>query len=85
MQPTTSLPDKRAILRPNLDEIESGWTIVKPSPLNPTDVENECIFQKTHDLKEARVGIPNIYFQDADQRHKINPLVEDAIRNAKVK
>ena len=81
----TSLPDKRAILQPILDEIEPGWTIVKPSPLNPTDVEEECIFQKRDDHKEAQVGIPNRYFQDADQRYKIQPHVESAINNAKVK
>ncbi len=80
----TTLPDKRAILKPILDGIESGWTIVKPSPLNPTDVEGECIFQKGGS-KEARVQIPNTYFQDADQRHKIKPLVEVAIRNAKMR
>ena len=79
----TTLPDKRAILQPILDGIEPGWTIVKPSPLNPTDIESECIFQKGD--KEARTEIPSTYFRDADQRHKIKPLVEDAIRNAKVK
>ncbi len=80
----TTLLDKRTIVQPILDGIELGWTIVKPSRFNPTDVEEECIFQKGGS-KEARVQIPNPYFQDADQRHKIKPLVEDAIRNAKVK
>ncbi len=77
------LPDKRVILQPILDEIESGWTIVKPSSLDPTDIEAECIFQKGD--KEARTEIHSTYFRDADQRHKIKPLVEFAIRNATVK
>ncbi len=80
----TTLPDKRAILQPILDEIESGWTIVKPSRLTPTDVEEECIFQKGGS-KEARVRIPNTCFQDVYQRHKIKPLVEEAIKNAKMR
>ena len=85
MQHSTPLPNKRAILKPILDEIESGWTIVKPSPLNPKDIEIECFFQKPDENKEARVRIPNAYFQDADQRHNIKPLVEVSIRNATVK
>lgn len=80
-----SLPDKRAILQPILDDIESGWTIVRPSSLNPKDIEIGCFFQKTDENKEARVRIPNAYFQDADQQHNIKPLVEVAIRNATVK
>ena len=80
-----SLPDKRAILQPILDDIESGWTIVRPSSLNPKDIEIGCIFQKPDENKEARVRIPNAYFPDADQRHNIKPLVEVAIRNATVK
>ncbi len=37
--------DKRKALQPVLDSIEKGWQIVKPSPLNPNDLETECIFQ----------------------------------------
>ena len=85
MQHSTPLPNKRVILQPILDEIESGWTIVMPSQLNPKDIEIGCFFQKTDENKEARVRIPNAYFQDADQRHNIKPLVEVAIRNATVK
>ena len=80
-----SLPDKRAILQPILDDIESGWTILRPSSLNHKDIEIGCIFQKPDVNKEARVRIPNTYFQDAKQRHNIKPLVELAIRNATVK
>ena len=37
--------DKRKALQPVLDSIEKGWQITKPSPLNPDDLETECIFQ----------------------------------------
>ena len=39
--------DKRKALQPVLDSIEKGWQITKPSPLNPNDLETECIFQQT--------------------------------------
>ena len=37
--------DKRKALQPVLDSIEKGWQITKPSPLNPDDLETECIFR----------------------------------------
>lgn len=78
-----SLPDKRAMLQPILDEMERGWTIKKPSPSNPTDVEELCIFQKADENKQVEIEIPNSYFTDADQQHKLKPWVQRAIRKAR--
>ena len=85
MHEASKLPNKRLILQPILDAIEPGWTIMKPTPLNPTDVDTLCIFQKPADYKQEQVAIDNSYFEDVGERHKIRPLVEAAIRNAKQK
>ena len=45
--------DKRKALQPVLDSIEKGWQITKPSPLNPSDLETECIFQQHSKGKQA--------------------------------
>ena len=79
----TGLPNKREILQPILDKTEQGWSIIKPSPLDPTDPEERCVFQKGN--KEAEISIPNSWFQDLGERHKIEPVLRDAIRSAKVK
>jgi hypothetical protein len=56
--------NKRKALQPVLDSIEKGWQIVKPYPLNPDDLETECIFQQTEPGHEqVRIVIDNTLFR----------------------
>ena len=56
--------DKRKALQPVLDSIEKGWQIVKPSPLNPNDLETECIFQhRAAGHEQVRIVIDNSLFR----------------------
>ena len=56
--------DKRKALQPVLDSIEKGWQIVKPSPLNPDDLETECIFQhRAAGHEQVRIVIDNSLFR----------------------
>ena len=52
--------DKRKALQPVLDSIEKGWQITKPSPLNPNDLETECIFQPMNTRDTNRSGVQSI-------------------------
>jgi hypothetical protein len=56
--------DKRKALQPVLDSIEKGWQIVKPSPLNPNDLETECIFQhRAAGHEQIKIVIDNSLFR----------------------
>jgi hypothetical protein len=79
----SNLPDKRAILQPILDSIEPGWTIAKPSPHNPTDVDNDCIFIHDATYRRARALIDYRHFKDGNKA-RIEELVRDALKNAKI-
>ena len=75
----TPLPNKRDIVQPILDIIESGWIIVKPSPLNPDDIERECIFQHPQSHREVKIGLESSLFLDDGQRDELIRLVRRAI------
>jgi hypothetical protein len=62
-----------------LDKVEPGWIIVKPDPLNPCDIETECIFQ--HGYKEVKIPIGNELFQHG-KLEEIEKLVYQAIKDA---
>lgn len=51
--------NKRVILQPILDKIEPGWLIVKPSELEPCDVETLCILQHMAGRRHTDAGIHN--------------------------
>jgi len=56
--------DKRKALQPVLDSIEKGWQITKASPLNPDDLETECIFQhRAGRHEQVRIVIDNSLFR----------------------
>src|SRR5262245_16429433 len=56
--------DKRKTLQPVLDSIEKGWQIVKPSPLNPDDLDTECIFQhRAAGHEQVKIVIDNSLFR----------------------
>ena len=56
--------DKRKALQPVLDSIEKGWQITKASPLNPDDLETECIFQhRARRHEQVRIVIDNSLFR----------------------
>jgi hypothetical protein len=74
------LVNKRQVLKPILDKVESGWSIKKPSPADPCDPDYLCIFQKPADSKEFEVSIPNELF-DGPDRHAIEFMLRDAIKN----
>lgn len=74
--------NKRQVLEDILQRIEPGWEIAKLSPLDPTDPDYLCIFQKPAEYKEARVEIPTSWFDDRELL-KIEQSVRAAIRNPK--
>ena len=70
--------DKRKALQPVLDSIEKGWQITKPSPLNPNDLETECIFQhRVKGHKQIRIVIDNGLYRLSNLSE-----LEDVIRSA---
>ena len=55
--------DKRKALQPVLDKHEKRQ-IIKPSPLNPDDLETECIFQhRAAGHEQVRIVIDNTLFR----------------------
>jgi hypothetical protein len=79
----TNLPDKRAILQAILDSIESGWSIYKPPPNDPTELDELCIFHHEATHRKAEVEINNSLFQDPGRRAELLGFVRAAIRDAK--
>ena len=77
------LVNKREILQPMLDNIEPGWFIKKPSPLDPCDIDYLCIFQHTGDYRETSADIRTDLFADG-KLEEIERLVKRAINNAVV-
>ena len=71
--------DKRKALQPVLDSIEKGWQIVKPSPLNPDNLETECIFQHTAGHKEVKLAIDNGLFRLSNVS-ELQDLVRSAVK-----
>ncbi len=69
--------DKRKALQPVLDSIEKGWQITKPSPLNPNDLETECIFQQTVKGQQVRIVIDNGLYRLSNLSE-----LQDVIRSA---
>jgi hypothetical protein len=76
-----ALVNKREILQPILDKIELGWVIVKPDPLNPCDIETECIFQHPVGYRKAKIAIGNDLFR-VGKLDDIENLVRRAIQAA---
>ena len=71
--------DKRKALQPVLDSIEKGWQITKPSPLNPNDLETECIFQhRVKGHKQIRIVIDNGLYRLSNLSE-----LQDVIRSVK--
>jgi hypothetical protein len=72
--------DKRKALQPVLDSIEKGWQIVKPSPLNPDDLETECIFQhRAAGHEQVRIVIDNSLFR-LSNTSELQDLVRSVIK-----
>ena len=70
--------DKRKALQPVLDSIEKGWQITKPSPLNPNDLETECIFQhRAPGHEQIRIVIDNGLYRLSNLSE-----LQDVIRSA---
>jgi hypothetical protein len=76
-----TIVNKRTILQPMLDKIEFGWPIAKPDPLNPCDIETECIFQHRRGYREVKIAIGNELFR-LGKLDDIENLVRPAIRAA---
>ncbi len=79
------LVNKREVLQPMLDKIEPGWSIKKPSPRDPCDVDHTCIFQRLQpgDYREATAAIPNEFFE-MGKLADIEKLVKAAIEHARI-
>ena len=72
--------DKRKALQPVLDSIEKGWQITKPSPLNPDDLETECIFQHgAASHEQVRIVIDNGLFRLSNMS-ELQDLVRSAVK-----
>ena len=72
--------DKRKALQPVLDSIEKGWQITKPSPLNPDDLETECIFQhRAAGHEQVRIVIDNSLFRLSNMS-ELQDLVRSVIK-----
>ena len=72
--------DKRKALQPVLDSIEKGWQITKPSPLNPGDLETECIFQHgAAGHAQVRIVIDNGLFRLSNMS-ELQDLVRSAVK-----
>ena len=69
--------NKRKALQPVLDSIERGWQITKPSPLNPNDLETECIFHAVNGHKQVRIVIDNGLYRLSNLSE-----LQDVIRSA---
>ncbi len=64
-----------------LDKIELGWVIAKPDPLNPCDIETECIFQHLRGHREVKIAVGNELFR-LGKLDDIENLVRPAIQAA---
>jgi hypothetical protein len=72
--------DKRKALQPILDSIEKGWQITKSSPLNPDDIETECIFQhRAAGHEQVRIVIDNGLFRLSNMS-ELQDLVRSAVK-----
>jgi hypothetical protein len=76
-----TIVNKRAILQPMLDKIELGWVIAKPDPINPCDIETECIFQHLRGHREVKIAVGNELFR-LGKLDDIENLVRPAIQAA---
>jgi hypothetical protein len=74
-----TIVNKRTILQPMLAKIEFGWPIAKPDPLNPCDIETECIFQHLVGYREVKIAIGNELFR-LGKLDDIENLVRTAIQ-----
>jgi len=74
---------KREILQAILDKEEELWIIMKPSRFNPTDPDDLCIFQNPAEHKEARIEIPNSWFENREFQ-RIEEAVQTALQNAQI-
>ena len=76
--------DKRKALQPVLDSIEKGWQITKPSPLNPNDLETECIFQhRAPGHEQIRIVIDNGLYRLSnlsELKMLFDPLLNPALK-----
>lgn len=72
------LVNKLEILQPILNNIEPGWQIEKP--VNPCDVEPDCVFQHKVGPREVKVNIDNDLFQHG-KLEEIEKLVRRALES----
>jgi len=77
------LPEKRKIVQAIIDDEESGWIIMKPSVVNPTDPDPLCIFENPAKFTQATVEIPNEWFHK-QELEKIRQAIHEGLQHAKV-
>ena len=75
------MTDRKPIIQRYLDEIESGWHVVKPVAGN---IDTLCVVQKTSEYKEAYPNLPVRWFEDGDEE-RIKAELRRAMSAAVVK
>ena len=81
---STSTPTKYEILREILDKLGfSDWTIIKPSPAVPNDVDGLCILIKgIPPEKRAEFGLDKDLFQFGSQSQKLVLAIKKGLSEA---
>ena len=74
--------DRRPIIQRYANEIEPGWTVVKPQ--SPGDIDDQCVLQKSAEYKEATANLPVRWFDDQNWA-AIKSEIERALKAAIVK
>jgi len=71
--------------RPTIEKyLPPGWVIVQPAPNNPGYIDDQCVFQKPDEYKEATARLPVKWFLDKDC-FQIRTEIQRAIEQAEVK
>ena len=73
--------DRKPIIQKYADEIEPGWTVVKPQ--SPGDINDQCVLQKPAEYKVATVNLPVRWFDDQNWI-RIKSDIERALKAAVV-
>lgn len=76
---------KRDILQEMLDEISSGWIIVKPSAAEPDSLEEICRFRKPDERLTVKALIQWTHFQYPGEWPGIKERIRQQIEVAKSK
>ncbi len=74
--------DRKPIIQKYADEIEPGWTVVKPQ--SSGDIDDVCVLQKSSEYKEATANLPVRRFDDTSWMW-IKSEIERALKAAVVK